>query len=110
MTTTTDYGSWVTDGDRANATTGGTVADYINGGDAGWRNRVESSGAFDRMVSDYRDAINDALPDGVSLIGDQFIGPYYAEDRTWDGELDIAAIVESIDLGAIVQRHDPDNA
>lgn len=109
MTTTTRYGTWCTDGDRANTTIGATVLDYLNGGDADWRERVEASGAFDRMVVDYRDAINAALPASVSLCGDEFIGPYHAADREWDGELDIAAIVESIDLGAIIERHDPDN-
>lgn len=109
MVTTTSYGTWATCGDRTNTTIGATVLDYINGGDADWRERVESTGALDRMTADYRDAINAALPDSVSLVGDEFIGPYHPAEPDWDGELDIAAIVESVDLGAIVERHDPDN-
>jgi hypothetical protein len=110
MITTTSYGTWNNHGDHTNTTIGGTVLDCINGGDAEWRERVESSGALDRMVADYRDAISAALPDSVSLCGDEFTGPYYAKDCEWAGDLDIAAIVEAIDLGAIVERHDPDSA
>lgn len=106
---TTNYGNWAADTRSSNGEPGADVLDYINGGDADWRARVKSSGALDRMIKDYRDAINAALPNSVSLIGDQFIGPYYEKDRDWDGDLDIAAIVEGVDLGAIVERHDPDN-
>jgi hypothetical protein len=108
MTTTTDFGSWTNHGDRYELTVESTVLNFIGGGDSDWRERVETSGAFDRMVSDYRDAIQAALPEGVFLTGNEFIGPYSADDYTWDGELDIHAIVESIDLGAIVDANDPD--
>ena len=108
MTTTTSYGAWVNHGDDSNRTVEATVADYIGGGDADWRQRVESSGAFERMVDDYRAAINNALPDGVSLCGNEFYGPYHDDDCTWDGELNISEIIDGIDLAAIVDRNDPD--
>ena len=108
MTTTTSYGTWCNHGDRYNVSVEATVTDYIGGGDREWRERVESSGAFDKMVSDYRDAVNEALPASVSLCGDEFYGPYYEADHDWDGELDIAGLIEDIDLGEIVERHDPD--
>lgn len=117
MTTTTSYGTWNNHGDRSNLTVEATVTDFINGGDSEWRERCEKSGAFDAMVDDYRQAIADALPDGVSIAGNDFYGPYYAADKDFDGypvdedgDLDIAAIIADIDLGEIVDRHDPDNA
>lgn len=117
MTTTTTLGTWTSLVAHYSASVESTVTDYLNGGDADWRERVEETGAFERMVADYRQAINDALPHGVALAGDEFYGPYYEADRDFqgyptddDGRLDIAAIVEDIDLGEIVDRHDPDNA
>src|SRR5690606_8911145 len=73
-----------------------------------------NSGALDRIIEDYRDEINNSLPPGVVLTGSsEFIGPF--EHDGWEGypvtdtgDLDIGAIVESIDLSAIVARHDPD--
>ena len=109
MTVTTSYGSWNNHAGGANTNLEGDIADYINGGDADWRHRVEESGAFEEMADAYRDAINNALPEGVTLAGDEFYGPYYEADHTWDGDLDIADIIESVDLGAIVETHDPDN-
>lgn len=107
MTVTTSYGSWNNNGDRTNLTVEASIADYINGGDAKWRKRVEKTGALDDMAAAYREAINDALPAGVSLNGDEFYGPYYEADHTWDGDLDITEIIEGIDLGEIVEAHDP---
>lgn len=116
MTTTTSYGTWNNHGDRTNTTLEATVIDYINGGDSEWRERIEADGSFDAMISDYRQAINDALPDSVSLNGDEFYGPYYDADKDFDGYptdefggLDIASIIEDIDLGDIVAKNDPDN-
>lgn len=108
MTTTTDYGTWNNHGDRGELTVEATVANFLNGGDTDWQERVESSGAFDKMVADYRDAIQAALPDGVYLTGNEFIGPAYEADHTWEGELDLHGRIEGIDLGPIVERHDPD--
>lgn len=110
MTTTTDYGSWNNHGDSYELTVEATVLNYLNGGDSDWQERVESTGAFDHMVSDYRDAIQAALPEGVFLTGNEFIGPYYEADQSWEGELDIHALIQEIDLTPIVDRHDPDNA
>lgn len=109
MITMTDYGSWTNHGDRSNESVEATIRDAINGGDNEWLERMETSGALDRIASDYRDAIEAALPDNVNLAGNDFIGPYYEADCDWDGELDIAALIEEIDLQAIVERHDVDN-
>lgn len=68
---------------------------------------------LDAIVFDFRSAINDALPEGVSLCGNEFYGPYYEDDQyfddcpmTDDGVLDIATIINGIDLWEIIERHD----
>ncbi|MGP3979451.1 hypothetical protein ACTWQF_36680 [Streptomyces sp. 8N114] len=110
MNITTDYGSWVNHGDHLNVSVEATVLDAINGGDSEWQERMEIAGALDRIASDYRKAINEALPEGVHLVGNDFIGPYYEADHVWTGELDIAAVIEDVDLFAIIERHDVDHA
>src|SRR5690606_24185305 len=77
-----------------------------------WAAELEESGALEDIVSDYRDAINAALPTGIDLVGSEFIGPVDCDPAEWagypvtaDGRLDIAEIVAGVDLGAIVERH-----
>lgn len=102
MTVTTSYGTWLNHGARHNTTVEGTIADAISGGDADWREAMEATGALDLIAAAYRQAVEDALPVGVYLSGNEFYGPSgYDED-----ELDIAAAVEGIDLNAIIERHD----
>lgn len=116
MATTTDYGTWNNHGDRSALTVEATVTGYISGGDSDWLERVEKTGALENMVAAYRAAINAALPDGVTLAGNDFYGPYYDADKDFDGyptdedgALDITAIIADVDLAAIVDEHDPDN-
>lgn len=109
MTTTTGYGTWNNHGDRTALTVEDTVGGYLSGGDSEWVERCEQTGALENMVATYRAAINNALPDGVSLNGNDFYGPYYEADQAWEGELDLAEIIAGIDLGEIVAGHDPDN-
>lgn len=108
MVTTTSYGTWVNHGDDSNATVEASIADAINGGDKDWRERMESSGAMDDIARDWREAINEALPEGVTLAGNDFYGPAYDADASWEGELKIADVIKGIDLGAIIERHDID--
>lgn len=104
---TTSYGTWNNHGDRLALTVEQTVEEAFGSeGPAGFD--------VDSIVSEYRDAINDALPDGVTLTGNEFIGPAYRTDETWgpeakneDGELDIKTIVVGIDLGSIIERYGP---
>lgn len=103
---TTFLGSWLTFGDTINTTVGATVLDAISGGDIDWRERVGKTGSLARMVDEYRQAINEALPPGFSLFGDDFYGPYYQDTY---GREDIKEIVQGVDLDAIINRHDPDN-
>lgn len=104
MTVTTSYGTWNNRIDAYALTVEQTVYEAL--GDA--------ADEFDHeaIADDYRAAINAALPSGVALTGDEFIGPWEAGDE-FDGYptdefggLDIAAIVQSIDLWKIAERYD----
>ena len=113
-TTTTTYGTWCNRVALYSLSPDSDLVDYIGGGDSDWLERVEKSGALDEMKTAYRAAINAALPAGVSLCGDEFIGPAYPDSDEWegyptdeDGNLDIAACVEDIDLQPIVEANDP---
>lgn len=111
--TTTIYGSWTTLVNPHSPSPDTDVLDYISGGDSDWRQLMEDSGALAAMQADYRAEINKALPPSVSLAGVEFIGPQEPEDDEWDGypvdengDLDIRAICESVDLESILERHD----
>ena len=115
MSATTTYGHWTNIVDPTALTLERTVFEFISGADRDWISALKTSGALDRIIEDYREAINDALPPGVALSGNEFIGPFEHAQDAWDGypvtetgDLDIGAIVEAIDLSAIVARHDPD--
>lgn len=106
MTTTTDYGTWCNRIDQYSVSLEASLTDGYFG----------SEGAdgfdFEAICTEYRQAINDALPSSVTLSGDQFYGPYYEADQHFDGypvdedgRLDLKAIVDGIDLSAIVERH-----
>jgi len=111
MNITTSYGTWVNHGDSYNVSVEASIADAISGGDRDWRERMETSGALDRIASDYRDAIDNALPEGISIAGDEFIGLHHTDPDYTDeiGDFDIAEAIKDIDLFAIIQKHDVDN-
>lgn len=103
MATTTNYGSWYNHTGEAtvSASIAAAVAEFADDFD------------LDAIESDYLDAIDEALPSGVGLSGDQFLGPAYEDDQDFDGyplddfgALDIKAIIADIDLMAIVERHE----
>ena len=116
MPATTTYGHWTTLVDSTTSTLEQAVLEFVSGADHDWITALKNSGALEDIITEYREAINDALPPGVVLTGSsEFIGPFEHAQDAWagyptteDGDLDIGAIVESIDLGAIVARHDPD--
>jgi hypothetical protein len=105
MTTTTSYGTWTNRVEQYSANFETSVMDaFGSDGTEGFD--------FDAIVADYRNAINAALPNSVSLCGSEFIGPYHADDCDFDGypmdeddRLDIKTIVESVDFWAIVEKH-----
>lgn len=105
--TTTGYGTW---GNHIDDVSAGLADDIRNAlGDSVDDFDVEA------IEDDWREAINAALPPNVTLTGDEFIGPAYDKDKEFDGypveggefseSLDIKAIVESVDLWVIVERH-----
>lgn len=107
---TTSYGTWNNKVDRYRLTVEQSVVEAFG---------AEGTDGFDlpAIVADYRAAINEALPQGVTLVGDEFIGPYRPEPDAFagypvddDGGLDIKAIVDDIDLWAIIEKHDIRNA
>jgi len=110
MNVTTSYGTWNNHGDSSNLSVEATIVDAINGGDSYWRERMETSGALDRIASDYRDAIDNALPEGISISGDEFIGLHHTDPDYTDeiGDFDISEAIQGIDLFEIVQKHDVD--
>lgn len=114
MPATTTYGHWTTLVDHTSSTLEQAVLEFISGADRDWITALKTTGALDRIIADYRDEINNSLPPGVALSGNEFIGPFEHDGwegypTTEDGDLDIGAIVRSVDLSAIVARHDPEN-
>lgn len=111
--TTTSYGTWCNQVSAYSTSPEQDIEDYIGGGDAQWRELLEASGALEQIHTDFRNAVEAALPPGVSLCGDEFIGPAYPDDDEWDGYptdehggLDIKACLEDISLEEIVKRND----
>ena len=90
-----DYGRW---SDFASGRTPESHIENALGGDPAGCSLYAASGAFRRAVCD-------ALPDGVTLAGHHFLGPYDEQDCGWDSPLDIRAIIDSIDLEPILKAH-----
>lgn len=112
--TTTSYGTWCNIINPSSTSPDADLLDSIAGADAEWRELVEETGALDEMQLAYYRAIDAALPPSVSLCGDEFIGPVEVDEGEFDayptdefGDLDIKAIVERIDIEAIVEYHNP---
>lgn len=111
MTTTTSFGSWYNH-TGYNTSPEADIQDAISGGDTDWHERMDAAGKLDAIASDYRDAVQAALPDGIWLTGDEFIGLHDSDPNYTDeiAEFDISAAIEAIDLNAIVEKHDVDNS
>jgi hypothetical protein len=100
MTTTTSYGTWANRVDESSVSVENSVAAmFAETGTSGYD--------LDAIVADYRNAINAALPAGVTLNGDMFYGPDYDPYTSpgSPGDLDIKEIVDSVDLTAIIDDH-----
>lgn len=106
---TTGYGSWYNH-TGYNLSPEADIADYMNGGGSDWCERMDESGATEAIADDYRAAVDKALPEGIYLSGDEFIGLHHTDPDYTDeiAEFDIRAAIEGIDLGSIIQKHDID--
>ena len=111
MVTTTSYGIWNhydiwNHVDRYNLTVEATITDAFGADGA-------DGFDFEAIVSDYRTAINAALPPGVALCGNEFITDCVFDcDCDCDaaaGARDIKTIVDEVDLWEIIERHDSTN-
>lgn len=118
MTTTTSFGTWSQRINTYSSSPEQDIDNVMTGGGSEWYERMEESGALEKIQNEYRAAIEAVLPEGISLCGNEFYGPAFEADRAdWsdypqddDGDMDIRGQVEGIDLMAIVERHDVDNA
>lgn len=103
-TATTSYGTW------ANVYGGPlTIRDEI---DEALDDVPDEYAPSDEIALAYENAVNQALPPGVILVGDEFYGPAYPDEGEFDrypcdedGALDLAAIVQSINVWEIIERH-----
>ena len=93
MTTTTSYGSWG----------GFTHEARVEDGVAAYLNEFAEDYDVSGLVAAYREAINEALPEDVSLHGDEFYGPY---PKSADMNERIREAIESVDLTPIAERFD----
>ncbi len=105
MTTTTGYGTWLNRVDPLSLTVEQTIGEIL--GD------YADDYDLDGLAGAYRAAINEVLPDSVTLSGNQFIGPYYDADCdfagypvTDGGRLDIKAIVDEVDFCVLAEQFD----
>lgn len=102
----TSYGTWLTEVDRESTTVERTVLEAF--GSEGPPDGVD----VDQLAADYREAINEALPEGVTLSGNEFYGPAEPAAGQPDGyllnrrgELNVEAIVNDVDFWKIVGDH-----
>lgn len=58
----------------------------------------------DALVDAYRAAVNSALPDGVTLNGDHFYGPYPVPEGL--GKDTLRNAVQSVDFWTLAERFD----
>lgn len=93
MATTTDYGTW--NGHNGGAETGvyETVFAYLG----------EFAGEYEitPLVEAFRGAVQKALPEGVTIHGDYFYGPWPLDREKL---ADIGPAIESVDLAALVSE------
>lgn len=108
MTTNTSYGTWCNRVNTYETSPKDGIYAFLNGNDP-------DEYDMDSIVETYLQAIGEALPPGVSLCGDEFIGPAHPEADEFDGypmtpyeDLDFAAIIEGIevDLGDLFERYE----
>lgn len=85
----------------------------------GWENSIE--GTVETTLGDAADdydvpaialdwwrTINETLPDGVTMSGNEFFGPCDPADYTWDGAIEavITELIKSFDVWTIAPRYE----
>jgi hypothetical protein len=93
MSTTTSYGTWLNLTDTSLNVRQSVEESLGEFGDEYDVNAIER---------DYRAAIDAALPEGVTLAGDEFYGPHPINAAAFAG---IEVAVDGVDFWAIVERH-----
>ncbi|MBT2467876.1 hypothetical protein J7E97_08305 [Streptomyces sp. ISL-66] len=108
MTTTTSYGTWTTKVSSYESSPEDGIHAFLNGNDP-------DEYDMDSIFRAYREAIDAVLPPGVSLCGNEFIGPSEPAAGEFDGypmtefgDLDFHTIIEDadIDLGDLFERYE----
>lgn len=98
---TTEYGDWGDYSDSGGATDGTlTVNQHVIGCLEG--DDLDDYD-IDAITEEFREAVNEHLPEGVTLGGEQFIGPYH--DRPEWGNDVLAEAIEAVDFDAIAEKH-----
>jgi hypothetical protein len=97
MSVTTTYGSWVQFGSG-----GLTIEDNITDALGEFDNDFD----LDAIAVDYRQAINDALPTGVQLIGDHFVGPHPMPEGAGDAIRMRVELVDADVFWTIAAQHE----
>lgn len=104
MTETTEYATWGGVDPQGHRTVEDALAVIL--GEHGDDYDVQA------VAHDWREAINAALPAGVTLAGNVFYGPYPADSQTWapeltdeDGHLNLRAVVDAVDFWEIADQH-----
>lgn len=99
--TNRSYGTWHTNTNGMLSTLEATVEQALDN----WPDIDQQ-----QVCDAYRAAINEALPEGLMLCGDEFYGPADEPDE-WDthlrdknGRLDIAAIIDGVGFWEIVEH------
>lgn len=91
------YGTWGNRIDGASTDLKTSVSDWLGG--------LDDRYDIEAIADHYREAVVAALPDGVFMAGEEFLGPAYGDghvDVDWDA---ISQIVADIDLWAIADQH-----
>jgi hypothetical protein len=94
MTTTTSYGTWCNHYSLS-AGVENVVADFLGDQADGFD--------VDGLVEAFRDGINDLLPEGVTLAGNDFYGP---DPRPSDYAETIVEAIVAVDLGELAKEYD----
>ncbi|MDT0381449.1 hypothetical protein RM572_22065 [Streptomyces sp. DSM 42041] len=96
MTTTTKYGEYTLLTEDATAQ---TFTEYVVGALGDHSEDYDTAALTDA----YRAALNEQLPTGVTLVGDEVFGPYPVDAALCE---QIPAAWDAVDFWAIAEKHD----